>query len=141
MLDTADSRAVPASTHGLFVVPDRRRDGFDATIRGHLLELADPDSGHALAPTPDDLFISSIASDFAWSAQRFLRARRLPDDVSVSAEWRTPENRSRLTDVSMTVTVSETVEPTSDALEQTLAERVAARSLHEPPRLHVRCVG
>jgi hypothetical protein len=29
----------------------------------------------------------------------------------------------------------------SDALEDTLAERVAARSLNEPPRLHLRCVG
>ena len=42
-----------------------------ASIRGHLaracrtLRLA-----HRLAPTPDDLFIASIASDLAWSARR-----------------------------------------------------------------------
>jgi hypothetical protein len=91
MLETADSHAVPALTHGLFVVPNGRSDVFYATIRGHEFELADPDSGHALAPTRDDLLVSSIASDLAWSAKRFLRTRRLPDEVSVYAEWRTHE--------------------------------------------------
>jgi uncharacterized OsmC-like protein len=106
-----------------------------------LLELAEPSPAHRLAPTPDDLFIASIASDLAWSARRFLHAHGLPDDVNVSAEWGRLENPPRLTDVSMTVTVSETVEEMSDALKDTLAERVAARSLNEPPRLHLRCVG
>jgi len=77
-LDTAHSHAFAASNNALFVVPSGRGDGFRATKRGHVLELADPDSGHALAPTPDDLLIVSIAANFAWSAQRFLRARRLP---------------------------------------------------------------
>jgi organic hydroperoxide reductase OsmC/OhrA len=135
-----EPQPAPASHDALFVTQGRG-GGLRASIRGLLLELAEPSPVHRLAPTPDDLFIASIASDLAWSARHFLHTRGLPDDVSVSAEWRTPENRSRLTDVSMTVTVSETVEPTSDALEQTLAERVAARSLHEPPRVHVRCVG
>jgi hypothetical protein len=40
----------------------------------------------------------------------------------------------------MTVTVSAIVEPTSDALEDALMERVAARSLGGPLRLHLRCV-
>jgi uncharacterized OsmC-like protein len=106
-----------------------------------LLEVAEPSPVHRLAPNPDDLFIASIASDIAWSARHFLQGHGLPDDVSVSAEWRSLENPPRLTDVSMTVSVSETAEALSDALESTLAERVAARSLDEPPRLHLRCAG
>jgi hypothetical protein len=106
-----------------------------------LLELAEPSAVHRLAPTPDDLFIASIASDLAWSARYFLHAHGLPDDVSVSAEWRTVETPPSLADVSMTVTVSETADALSDALEHTLAERVAARSLDDPTRLHLRCVG
>ena len=62
----------------------------------------------------------------------------LPDDVSVSAGWRSLEHPTRLADVSMTVTVSEAADALSDALEDTLAERLAAGSLVEPPRLHVR---
>jgi uncharacterized OsmC-like protein len=122
-------------------VTPERGGGFRASIRGHLLELAEPSPVHQHAPTPDDLFIASIASDLAWSARHVLRAHGLPDDVSVSAEWRRVENPPGLADVSMTVTVSETAEALSDALERALAERVAARSPDEPTRLHLRCAG
>ena len=67
--DNSDGQAAPTSSDGLFVIPRGRGDGFQASIRGHILDLADPNSGHALAPTPDDLFIASIASGLAWSAQ------------------------------------------------------------------------
>lgn len=133
-------KPAPTSRDALFVIPGRG-GVLRASIRGHLLELAEPSPAHRLAPTPDDLFIASIASDLAWSARHFLHAHGLPDDVNVSAEWGRLEKPPRLTDVSMTVTVSETVEEMSDALEDTLTERVAARSLNEPPRLHLRCVG
>jgi uncharacterized OsmC-like protein len=122
-----------------FVIPERG-GGLRASIRGHLLELAEPSPVHRLAPTPDDLFIASIASDLAWTARHFLRAHGLPDDVSVSAHSRRLEDPPSLADISMTVTVSETAEAMSDALEDALAERVAARSLDEPPQLRLRCV-
>ena len=123
----------------LFVIPTRRGDGFQAYIRGHLLELADPGSGHRLSPTPDDLLIVSIASDLARSARRFLRGHGLADDVNVSAAWQTLENPPRLADISVTVAVSETAETMSDALMAALEERVAARSLGHSPRVQLRC--
>jgi len=131
---------VAASRDALFVIPGRG-GGLRASVRGHMLELAEPSLVHRLAPTPDALFIASIASDLAWSARHFLRAHGLPDDVSVSAEWRRLEIPPSLADVSLTVTVPETADAMSDALEDALAERVAARFLDEPPRLHLRCVG
>src|SRR4051794_31368118 len=91
--------------HGLFVIPTGRGDGFRASIHGHLLELADP-ADHRRAPSPDDLFVASIASELAWSARRLLRACGLPDDVSVSARWWTTEGRPGLADVDVSVTVS-----------------------------------
>lgn len=136
-----EPQAAPASRDALFVIPGREGGGLRASIRGHLLELADPSSGHGLAPTPEDLFIASIASDLAWSARDFLRAHGLPDDVSVSAEWRTPDNPPKLADITMTVTVSETVEAMSDTLEDALAERVATRSLDDPLRFQMRYLG
>jgi uncharacterized OsmC-like protein len=132
------SAAAPTS-HALFVTPTRRGDGFRASIRGHLLELADPDSGHRLAPTPNDLVIVSIASDLAWSARRFLRGHGLSDDVTVSAAWQTLENPPRLADISVTVAVSEAAETMSDALMAALEERVAARSLDHHPCVQLRC--
>ena len=129
---TEASHAAPTSSRGLFVIPRGRGDGFQASIRGHILDLADPSSGHALAPTPDDLFIASIASDVAWSARGFLRAYGLPDDVSVSAKWRTTEGHPGLADIDLTVTVSRGAEALSGALAAAFTNGLAARSLAEP---------
>jgi len=82
----------------LFVVPSGAGNGLQASIRGHRLELADPESGHGLAPTPDDLRTTAVASSVAWFARRFLRERGLDDYVSVTT-W---PSADRL-DVSVTV--------------------------------------
>jgi len=129
-----------AAREALFVTP-ARGGGLRASVRGHVIELAEPSPAHRLAPTPDDLFVASIASDLAWSARDFLRAHRLAEDVSVIVEWRRPESPPQLADVSLTVTAPESAECLRDALEDTLAERLAARSLKEPPGLYLRCGG
>lgn len=115
----------------LYVTRRGRGDGFEASIRGHILDLADPDSGHSLAPRPDDLFIASIASDIAWSARNFLRTLDLPDDVSVSAEWRTREGLRSLADLNLTITVSRRAQAVTAALGAALEQSLAARSLAE----------
>ena len=130
--DNGDSHAVPTSSQALFVIPRGRGGGFQASIRGHILDLADPNSGHALAPTPDDLFMASIASELAWSARRFLRAYGLPDDVSVSATWRTQEDLPSLAGISLTVTVPRRAEAVGAALGAAFENSLAARSLAEP---------
>jgi uncharacterized OsmC-like protein len=135
--DNSRSRSASASRQVLFVVPRGRGDGFRASIRGHLLELADPNSGHMLAPTPDDLLIASIASDFAWIARRFLRARELPDDVSVSATWRTREDPRSLEGINVTVTVSKKAGPVSAALATALETSLVASSLRLQSRVCV----
>jgi hypothetical protein len=86
-----EPQAAPVSRDALFVIPGRG-GGLRASIRGQLLELAEPSPVHRLAPIPDDLFIASIASDLAWSARHFLHGHGLSDDVSVSAGWRRLEN-------------------------------------------------
>lgn len=133
-----EAKAVSASRDALFVIPRGRGDGFRASIRGHLLELADPNSAHGLAPTPDDLLIVSIASDFAWFARGFLRACGIEDYVSVSAGWRTRENAPRLENLEVTVTVAKAAEEMSEALVAAPEDRVAARSLHALLPIRVR---
>ena len=128
--DNCESDAAPRS-HALFIIPTRRGDGFNASIHGHMLELADP-TDHRLAPSPDDLVVAAIASDLAWSARRFLRAYGLPDDVSVSATWRTDEDLVALVDINMTVTVSRPAEAVSGALATVFENSLAARPLGEP---------
>src|SRR5262249_28173752 len=87
-------------------------------------------SSHILAPTPDDLLIASIASELAWTARRFLLAYGLPEDVSVSATWRTPEDPRPLADINVTATVSGRAEAVSP---------VAGRCLRELPRSVIPC--
>jgi uncharacterized OsmC-like protein len=128
--DDCEYHAAPR-THALFIVSARRGDGFNASIRGHMLELADP-TDHRLAPSPDDLVVAAIASDLAWSARRFLRAYGLPDDVSVSASWRTDEDLVSLVDINMTVTVSSRAQAVSRALAAVFENSLAARPLGEP---------
>jgi uncharacterized OsmC-like protein len=122
---------VSTSSDALFVIPRGHGDAFQASIRGHILDLADPASGHALAPTPDDLFIVSIASELAWSARSLLRAHGMPEDVSVSATWRRNEHVPGLADIKMTVTVSSRAEAAKAVLDATFSSRLAARSLAE----------
>jgi len=102
-----------------------------------MLDLADPNSADWVAPTPDDLFVASIASDFAWLARRFLVSRGLDDYVSVSAAWRTHSGQPRLAQFDMTVTVSKAAEAACAPLVAVLQNRFAARSFGIP--LHV-CV-
>jgi uncharacterized OsmC-like protein len=130
--DMRNSHAVAASSNALVVSPHERRDGFWASIRGHVLDLADPNSGHALAPTPDDLFIVSIASELAWTARRILRADRLADDVSVSANWWTDADLPSLADIDLTVRVPLGARAASAALAVAVQNSLAARSLAEP---------
>lgn len=127
-----DSDAYPTPSNALYVVPRERGDGFRASIRGHIFDLPDPSSGYALVPTPDDLFILSIAAEFAWSARRFLRANGLPEDVSVSANWRTPDDLPSLAHIDLTVTVSRAAEAVSAALATAFENRLAARCRAEP---------
>src|SRR5436305_3340492 len=130
--DDRDSHAASTSSHALFVTRHERREGFWASIRGHVLDLADPNTGHALAPTPDDLLIVSIASELAWTARRILRAGGLPDDVSVSATWRTTTDPPSLADINLTVTMSRRAKAVSATLAAAFENSLAARSRAEP---------
>jgi hypothetical protein len=123
--------AVPPSSNALFVVPRGQGDGFQARVRGHVLDLIDP-SSYPSAPTAYDFFILSIASPLAWSAQTFLRSRRQPDYVSVSAEWRIHDDPPSLDNIDLTVTVSRRAEALRAELTAALENKLASLSLAKP---------
>ena len=129
MLELKAIRAEPeredrhATPQALFVVPTRSGDGFRASIRGHQLDLADPDSPAGLAPTPDDLLLVSVASEIAWSARRFLRSWGLDAHVNVSAR-ECPASRCPDVIVSVADGPVEIVERLATALEDGLPARL-----------------
>jgi hypothetical protein len=90
------------------------------------------------APTPDDLFVVSIASDLAWFARGFLRARGLDEFVAVSAEWQARESEPASEELAVTVTVSRAVAEAEELLAAALMARFPARSHQAPLQLSVR---
>jgi hypothetical protein len=124
-----------ASRNAVFVIPCRG-SGFRASIRGHLLELADPDAGEGLAPTPEDLLTAAIASDIAWFARRFLRDHGLDDYVSVYASARTSQGPPGLGGLDVTVEVSKHVAAMGTTLAAALERRFAEQS-SSPPQFRV----
>jgi uncharacterized OsmC-like protein len=132
----SDAASTTPPDAALFVIPTRRGDGFRASVRGRMLDLADPDAGDRLAPTPDDLFLLSIASALAWSARAYLRAHELAGEVSVSAEWRTHDD-PRMGGIDATVTVSNGAKTTNASLAAALEDSIAARPLRGLLRFRV----
>ena len=121
----------------LFIIPCSRGDGFRASIRGHQLELADPSSGQDVAPTPDDLRVAAIASDFAWFARRFLRDRGLDDYVSVTARLCVNDRSPGLDHVDMALTVSEGTDTGRITLTAALEREFAGTFRNERVQLRV----
>jgi hypothetical protein len=132
-----DAHLPAEGPHELFIVPARSGTHFQANIGGRMLDLADPGSTDWVAPTPDDLFVASIASDFAWLARRFLISRGLDDYVSVSAAWRAHNGQPPLEQLEMTVIVSNGAEEACSPLVAVLQDRFAARSQSIPLRVCV----
>ena len=126
-----DGHAAAPSGHTLFVVPRREGSGFQARVRGHVLDLIEPES-YAHGPTPNDLFVVSLAVALAWSAVSFLRTSGLPEYVSVFAEWVMADDSSSSSEITLTVTVSEAAEPAKPALVALLEESLATRFLAKP---------
>jgi hypothetical protein len=97
-----------------------------------MLELADPDPRHGVAPTPADLLAPGLASDIAWFARRFLCDHALDDDVSVSVRARTGEYFSGLGGVEVTVEVSRQAAALATALASARERRFPTYSSRAP---------
>ena len=121
----------------LFVIPRERRGGFQASIRGHMLDLADPTPGHALAPTPNDLFVVAHASELAWCARRLLDAHGLSDGASVSATWRTDGDLSAVARFDLALALPPCAQALAAGLGAALDKSLAARSVARPT-VHIR---
>jgi hypothetical protein len=138
--DARDDEGAPedlATGVWLFVVPCRGGNGFRASVRGHLLDLADPGPGRRLAPTPRDLVAAALASDVAWFVRRLLRDRALDDYVSVSAWTSASEGLPTWCSFDVRVDVSQQAARIGPTLATALEERFVAQA-SKPPRIDVR---
>ena len=128
----ADRDTTAVSGYAHFVVPNKRGDGFRASVRGHMFELVDPESTHGLVPTPLDLLTAAVAADLAWFARGLLRDHGLDDSVSVAARVRVSESPAEPGGVDVTVEVSRDATALEATLAAALEGRLAAHSSLSP---------
>jgi len=122
----------------LLVLPNARRAGFHADIRGRILELADPQSEDGVTPTPDDLLVAALASLAAWTTLAALRESDQPGEATVSASWETGKEKS-LDSVEVTVTVPPTVAVTArDIVRGAIEDAIRAKFRTDPRRVRLK---
>jgi hypothetical protein len=105
------------ASRSLFAIPRAPADGFPASIRGQVIDLADPQVDEQLGPTPNELFIVAGASDLAWSCRGLLRRHGLSERVWVCAAWDTADDRLEISTVHLTLTLPRGADSVVGALE------------------------
>lgn len=83
-----------------------RGDRFEISTRGHTLLVDQPvrDGGEDTAPTPTEMFISSLASCVAFYARRFLVRHDLPTQgLRVTADWSIGGRPARVGDIVLSI--------------------------------------
>jgi hypothetical protein len=121
----------------LFVLPDVHRRGFHASIRGNILELADPNGGVPVAPTAEDLYVAALASFLAWTARDILRKWELPEDPNVLAQWQ-PSNSGAPIAAEFTIAIALSARTAGSALLRALGDALSQRFDAGPPRFRLR---
>ena len=111
-------------------------------VRGHELRSDQPidDGGEDTAPTPTELFLTSLAACVAFYAERFLRRHALSTDgLVVTCKYAFAANPTRIGDIDLNVEVpalpSDRLEPFSRVIEHCTVHN----TLRQPPevRTHV----
>ena len=117
-------------------------DRFEIVIRGHRLEVDQPveDGGEDSAPTPTELFVSSLAACVAHYARRYLARHDLPTEgLTVDAHFSMATDRpARVGSIDIRLHVSQAVPAERRAGLLAVARHCTVHNtLDNPPRVVV----
>lgn len=87
-------------------------DKFELAIRNHRLRVDQPvsDGGEDTAPTPTELFVSSLAACVAFYARRYLSRHGLPTDgLRAEADYRVAVRPARVGEIELRLHVPDGV--------------------------------
>jgi len=87
-------------------------DQYDLSVRGHRLRVDQPveDGGDDTAPTPTELFVSSLAACVAFYAGRYLSRHGLPKEgLRAEADYRFARRPARVGEILLRLHVPEGV--------------------------------
>lgn len=119
-------------------------DLFEITARRHVLHVDQPveDGGDDTAPTPTELFVTSLASCVAFYARRFLARHHLPTDgLSVDATYAMADRPARVGTIRLVIAVSDEVPAERrGALLAVASHCTVHNTLEHPPEVSVELV-
>jgi putative redox protein len=108
--------------------------------RGHVLFTDQPveDGGNDTAPTPTEMFVSSLAACVAFYAERFLRRHRLPTEgLKVVADYQWAENPHRVGEINLDVEAPGLSEVKREAFARVIEHCTVHNSLNHPPAIRL----
>jgi uncharacterized OsmC-like protein len=116
-------------------------DRFEVAVRQHVLLVDQPldGGGGDTAPTPTELFVSSLAACIAFYARRFLARHELPTDgLTVEAAYSFGARPARVSEIGISLGVPDGVPEDRLAALLAVARRCTVHnSLESPPGVRV----
>jgi putative redox protein len=116
-------------------------DRFEMSIRGHSVAVDQPveDGGDDSAPTPTELFVSSLGACVAFYAGRYLARHHLPvDGLEVHASYSFAARPTRVGDITLQLRLPRGVPHQNRAALLAVASHCTVHnSLEHPPSVHI----
>jgi uncharacterized OsmC-like protein len=132
---------VPSGASGQVEVVPVVGDAYEVHVRGHVLTVGRPHSDAAgdTAPTPVELFVSSVAACAAQHAGHFLDWHCVSrDGLRVQGSFRMADDRpARVSELSLTVQAPALPEERLAALRAVISHCTVSSTLARPPEIHV----
>ena len=125
----------------MIAVTHAGRDRLRIETRGHVLFTDQPveDGGEDTAPTPTEMFVSSLAACVAFYAERFLRRHGLSTEgLKVTADYQWAENPHRVDEIVLNVEAPGLSEVKRDAFERVIDHCTVHNTLSVPPVVTVK---
>ena len=124
----------PATAQKIRVV-HQAGDRFDVAIRGHHVTVDQPEEagGADTAPTPTELFVSSLASCVGFYARRFLARHHLADHVEVGCRWWMDKSPARVGAIEIEVSVPYLPPDKFDRFQKAVEHCTVHTTLGRPP--------
>jgi uncharacterized OsmC-like protein len=111
-------------------------DQFELSVRQHRLRVDQPvsDGGEDSAPTPTELFVSSLAACVAHYARRFLARHDLPTDgLAVEADFTMATRPARVGEITIRLQVPDAVPVDKRAALLAMASHCTVHNTLEAP--------
>jgi putative redox protein len=116
-------------------------DRFEVLVRGHTITVDQPveDGGDDTAPTPTELFVSSLAACVAFYARRYLARHDLPTaGLAVDVEFQMSSRPARVGDIDIRLRIPDGVpEQNRAGLLAVASHCTVHNSLSQPPTVHI----